>query len=163
MTAAIVRAVRTACASGILAAIVAISPAYAQGAHTTDRFTEDFDLVVPPSDNCTGEVVHIYGPIDVTVQTTTDRQGQTHVTTHYTPHLTAIGLTSGTRYLAVGPTQVVSFDARGPGTYNVANIAILVAPGSADNFILTEVVHVTLNANGETTVDFDRLNVACRG
>jgi len=142
---------------------LAIAPVYAQGGHSTDRFTEDFAFVVPADDGCTGEAVQVYGPIDVTVQTTTDKNGATHVVTHYTPHLTAVGLSSGTRYLALGPTQIVSFDAGAQTVFNVANIIITVAPGSGDNFILTEVVHVTLNAGGEVAVEFDRVNVACRG
>ena len=146
----------------VLAAL-SITPIYAQGRHTTDRFTEDFDFVVPADDGCTGEAVHVYGPIDVTVQTTTDKNGATHVVTHYTPRLTAVGLSSGTRYLAVGPTQIVSFDAGGQTVFNVANIIITIAPGSGDNFILTEVVHVTVNSGGEVAVEFDRVNVACRG
>jgi hypothetical protein len=146
-----------------LLAALAITPVYAQGGHSTDRFTEDFDFVIPADEGCTGEAVHVYGPIDVTVQTTTDKNGATHLATHYTPHLTALGLSSGTRYLAVGPTQIVSFDAGAQTVFNVANIIIAIAPGSGDNFILTEVVHVTLNAGGEVTVEFDRVNVACRG
>ena len=163
IAAATVRAVRMACVLGFFASVLTVSPAFAKGGHTTERFTEDFDFVVPVSEGCTGEEVHVYGPIDVVVQTTTDAQGNTHLVTHYSPHLTAVGLTSGTRYLAVGPTQIVSFDAGGPAVFNVANIIITVAPGSGDNFVLTEVVHVTLNANGEVTVEFDRINVACRG
>jgi hypothetical protein len=163
IAAATIQTVRVACVIGAFTSVLAISPAFAQSTHSTDRFTEDFDLVVPASEGCTGEDVHVYGPIDVTVQTTTDAKGNTHLVTHYTPHLTAVGLTSGTRYLAVGPTQIVSFDAAGPSVFNVANIIITVAPGSGDNFVLTEVVHVTLNANGQVTVEFDRINVACRG
>jgi hypothetical protein len=163
IAAATTRAIVVTCAIALFLSALAVSPVFAQGGHTTERFTEDFDFVVPVNEGCTGEAVHVYGPIDVIVQTTTDAKGRTHLTTHYSPHLTAVGLTTGKRYLAVGPTQIVSFDAGGPAVFNVANIIITVAPGSGDNFVLTEVVHVTLNANGDVTVDFDRVNVACRG
>ena len=161
--AATLRTIRIACVIGVFVSALAVFPAFAAGGHTTDRFTEDFDFVVPAAESCTGEDVHIYGPIDVVVQTTTDGKGNTHLVQHYTPHLTAVGLTSGTSYLALGPTQVVSFDAAGPGVFNLVNMAILIAPGSGENFVLTEGVKVTVNANGEVTVDFERLNIACRG
>jgi hypothetical protein len=155
------RAVRMAWVLGLFASVLVVSPAFA--GHTTERFTENFDFVVPASESCTGEDVHIYGPIDVVVQTTTDAKGNTHLVQHYTPHLTGVGLTSGMSYLALGPTQVVSFDAGGPAVFNLVNMAILVAPGSDSNFVLTEGVKVTVNANGEVTVEFERLNIACRG
>ena len=163
IAAATARAFRVVCAIGVLVTVLAVSPAFARASHSTERFTEPFDFVIPASEGCTGEDVYVYGTIDVVVQTTTDAKGNTHLVTHYTPHLTAVGLTTGKRYLAVGPTQIVSFDTGGPAVFNVANIIITVAPGSGDNFVLTEVIHVTLNANGEVTVEFDRINIACRG
>jgi hypothetical protein len=98
----------------VLAASVALAGSgltaqtQARGEHTTNRFTEDFDLVVPASDSCTGEEVHIFGPIDVTEQTAVDSDGGLHVALQFTPHLTAVGLTSGLRYRAVGPAHVTT-------------------------------------------------------
>jgi hypothetical protein len=136
----------------------------AQGNHTKDVIVEDFDIVVPAAESCSGEDVHIFGTLDITIQTTTDSRGGLHVVFHLTPHLTGVGLSTGLEYNAVGPTQFVTFvDGTGPRVTAAVNVVRLISPGSSDNLVITEVIHVTVNAKGVTTVDFDNVKVACRG
>jgi hypothetical protein len=132
--------------------------------HTKDDVVENLDIVVPADEGCSGEDVHVFGTLDITIQTTTDSRGGLHVVTHLTPHLTAVGLSSGLDYNAVGPTQIVSFvDGPGPGVFALVNIINLISPGSSGNLVITEEVHVTINADGTVTVDFDNIKGACRG
>jgi len=152
-----------------LAAILMIagsmsSPTWAQNTHTTERFTDYLDIVIPASDSCSGEDVHIYGPLDGLAQTTIDDRGGIHSTLHFTPHVTAIGLISGDTYRAVGPAQIV-MNISGPNqtVFALVDIIRVTSPGSAGNLTLTHTVHITINASGETTVEFDNLTAACRG
>jgi hypothetical protein len=135
----------------------------AQAAHTTERFTEPFDTIVSASDGCTGEDVHVFGPVDGIIQTTTDGRGGFHFEAHFTPHLSAIGLSSGLEYHAQGPARVVTFDGPLPSVVSLTDVIRLISPGSGDNLVLTELMHVTVDANGSTTVSFDRVKGGCLG
>ena len=152
-----------------LAAILMIagsmsSPTGAQDTHTTERFTDYLDIIVPASDSCSGEDGHIFGPLEGIAQTTTDVFGGIHSIIHFTPHVTAIGLTSGDTYRAVGPANIVTnIGAPNETVFGLVDIIRLTSPGSADNLTLTHTVHITVNAIGETTVEFDNLTAACRG
>ena len=136
----------------------------APGNHTKDVFAVDFDIVVPAAEGCSGEDVHIFGTLDIIIQTTTDSRGGLHAVFHLTPHLTGVGLSTGLEYNAVGPTQAVTFvDATGPRVVAAVNVINLISPGSSDNLVITETIHVTVNAKGTTTVEFDNVKAACRG
>jgi hypothetical protein len=136
----------------------------APGNHTKDVFVENFDIVVPAAEGCSGEDVHVFGTLDLTLQTTTDGRGGLHVVFHLTPHLTGVGLSTGLEYNAVGPTQTVDFvDGTGPRVTVAVNVIRLISPGATDNLVITETIHVTVNAKGTTTVDFDNVRAACRG
>ena len=136
----------------------------APGNHTKDVIVEDLDIVIPVPESCSGEDVHVFGTLDIIIQTTTDPRGGLHVVFHLTPHLTGVGLSTGLEYSAVGPTQSVTFvDGIGLRVAAAVNVITLISPGSSDNLVITETVHVTVNANGATTVEFDNVKAACRG
>lgn len=132
--------------------------------HTRDSIVENLDIVVPADEGCSGEDVHIFGTLDGVLQTTTDSRGRLHVVFHLTPHLEAVGVSTGLEYRAVGPIQTVDFvDGTAPRVSILVNIINLISPGSTDNLVLSEKAHVTVNANGTVTVDFDEIRGACRG
>ena len=136
----------------------------APGNHTKDVIVENFDIVIPAAEGCSGEDVHVFGTLDIIIQTTTDSRGGLHVVFHLTPHLTGVGLSTGLEYNAVGPTQIVTFvDGTGPRVTAAVNVIRLISPGSSDNLVITETIHVTVNAKGTTTVEFDNVKAACRG
>ena len=148
----------------LLAGLMRPMPVQAQANHTTTRSTEDLDIVIPASDSCSGEDVHVFGLLDVIVQAATDSNGGIHLTTHVTPHLTAIGVASGLRYRTAGPFQAVTnTNGTGQSVFHLVNIIVLLSPGSTDNLVLTEMINVTVNANGDTTVSFDNFRADCRG
>jgi len=159
-------------ASGLLClaaslALGVLSPGVLLGAtpnHTKDSIVENLDIVIPADEGCSGEDVHVFGTLDGVLQTTTDSRGGLHVVFHLTPHLEAVGVLTGLEYKAVGPIQTVDFvDGTGPRVSVLVNIINLISPGSTDNLVLSEKVHVTVNANGTVTVDFDEIKGACRG
>jgi hypothetical protein len=50
-----------------------------------------------------------------------------------------------------------------PYTWTNVTTTRFISAGSADNFITHRVHRVTINSNGEITVDFDRATAECRG
>ena len=135
----------------------------AQGNHTTERFTQPYDETVPAAFTCSGEAVHIFGTLDLIAQTTTDSTGGVHAVFHITPHLTVRGVTSGLIYHTAGPLQTVANTNGDQSEFQLINVIVLISPGSIDNLVLHETVHVTVNANGVTTVEFDDFRADCRG
>ncbi len=132
--------------------------------HTKDTFVEDFDIVVPADEGCSGEDVHIFGTLDVTIQTTIDTKGKLHVAFHLTPHLTGEGLLTGLEYIPVGPANTIDLvDANGTRVSKLVNIVNLISKGSAGNLVLQQLVHVTVNANGTVTAEFDTVKGGCKG
>ena len=94
----------------------------------------------------------------------TDSQGRTHV--HFIINdkgTTGTGLTTGTRYHQVGATrendQIVE-DA--PVVVSFANILNLVGQGQAPSLLVHETFHLTINANGVTTVERETQRVECK-
>jgi hypothetical protein len=78
--------------------------------------------------------------------------------------LTGVGLTSGDRYNA---NLIINdiFNARVDGA-NITTIDFIinvVSRGSGVNFQIQTVLHITTNANGETTSDFQNFHVHCTG
>src|SRR6476661_8447407 len=148
-------------------ALAVLSPSGLSAAspnHAKDTFVENFDIVVPADEGCSGEDVHIFGTLDGVIQTTTDSRGGLHISFHLVPHLSAVGLSTGLEYRAVGPLHTIDFiDGSGPRVSGLVNIINLISPGSSDNLRLTQVAHVTVNANGVTTVEFEGIKGGCRG
>jgi hypothetical protein len=139
-------------------------PAFAQADHTTDHVIEPFDIVVPASDTCTGEDVHIYGILVDTIQTTIDKKGGQHISMQFVPYLVGEGESTGALYLPKGPAHVASVTApSGTTVFEVTNVIRLIAPGDAGNLMVTEHVHFTANPDGTVTVDRDYVTAACRG
>ena len=135
----------------------------AQGNHTTERFTQPYDETVAAAFTCSGEAVHIFGTLDLMAQTTTDSNGGVHAVFHITPHLAVIGVTSGHVYHTAGPLQTVTNTNGDQSEFQLINVIVLISPGSTDNLVLHETIHVTVNANGVNTVEFDNFRADCRG
>jgi hypothetical protein len=151
-------------ATSLVAITGNVRPALAQADHTTDHVIEPFDIVVPASDTCTGEDVHIFGIIVDTIQTTIDKKGGEHISMQFVPYLVGEGETTGALYLPKGPAHVTSVTAAsGTTVFAVTNVIRLIAPGSAANLVVTEHVHFTANPDGTITVDRDYVTAACRG
>ena len=93
-----------------------------------------------------------------------DDAGGMHVDIHDNPHgTTGIGLTSGTVFRAVGSAQVNS-ESNGPtDQIDVSRQAIfgLISEGQAANFDFVAVVHSTVNAGGDVTVDLSEIRMEC--
>lgn len=75
-----------------------------------------------------------------------------------------VGETSGDVYQGTGVSQETFSGSLQNGQYTdtfVENFRII-GPGRGNNFLLHEVGHVTVNANGDVTVEFDKLSEECK-
>ena len=76
---------------------------------------------------------------------------------------TGTGLLTGTQYRQIGATRendLVVEDA--PVVVSFANILNLVGQGQAPNLLIHETFHLTINANGVTTVEREIERIECR-
>jgi sorbitol-specific phosphotransferase system component IIA len=75
--------------------------------------------------------------------------------------VSGIGLTTGNKYQASGGDHFVSNSGRPGNEFTFVNNFLMTAPGRGNNLRVHELVHVTVNANGEITAETDNITVDC--
>ncbi|HET7899195.1 MAG TPA: hypothetical protein VFL47_16025 [Flavisolibacter sp.] len=122
------------------------------------------DVLVPCADNGNGEWVHLEGNLHVLV-TFTAKGTRISGIEHFQPQgLSGTGLTTGDKYQATGVTQEFFQGSlqNGQFSYTFINNFRIIGTGPGNNYLVHENAHVTLNANGDITVDHDNFSVDCR-
>jgi hypothetical protein len=73
------------------------------------------------------------------------------------------GLTSGTIYRGTGATHS-SFNTSGPPPFeeSFVNTFNIIGRGPANNLLVHETIHLTVNANGDVTAEVTNTRVTCR-
>ncbi len=115
------------------------------------------------NDNCNGELVDWTTLRKFVFTTTFDAAGGGHVGVHRTWRGTGVGQVTGTAYILNWPNEIQQSFSAVPftATQRIANN--LVTKGNRDNRIFSLTRHITVNANGEVTVDFSKLTLTCQG
>ena len=150
----------------LVGALLTMAVASAQAAVTTNDKTVTFalDEFVPCANGGVGEVVSGEVLLHALI-TATVNNNQTSGKFHFQPQGgTAIGETSGDTYHATGVTQD-SFSGslqNGKFTETFVNNFRLIGVGPRNNLLLHTTAHITVNASGETTVEFDKSTEECR-
>ena len=125
---------------------------------TNERFPFAFTVAA-----CNGELVDISGTSQHVVTQTTTPSGNEHVTDHITTRGTGIGQTTGARYLlreVATRTQTIAGPL--PETFTFEDTGGLIGQGGAADLRFKLLFHVTVNANGETTVEIGRFELLCK-
>jgi hypothetical protein len=124
--------------------------------HEPVEFTEFFD--------CAGEEIHFSGYFHWNYHTVFNANGDFHSVFVANDHsLSGVGLTTGTKYHEVGATvEVFTFRGSAPFEYNFEITFDFIGQGPGNNVIIKEKVHLTVNANGTTTVSFDKFTQECK-
>jgi hypothetical protein len=142
-------------------------PSFPQAQPNTNVYDMPFDVTwnVPCANGGLGEDVYFFGTVHA-VETTVVNQDKLHMIWSYNPvGLTGIGMTTGIRYHGVGVTRQ-DFQANGvvfPYNLTFVNRTNLVSEGpEANSMLFGRTTHVTINADGETTVSFDTSVVSCK-
>lgn len=78
-----------------------------------------------------------------------------------------MGVDTGTVYHATGVTrydgeETVDPDIMYPSVYTFVNRVRFISDGPGENLIETDTVHITVNANGVITANFDESQFTCK-
>jgi hypothetical protein len=141
-------------ASGLLAATSASATA------VTERLP--FDFVLAPEEGC-GEAIHLSGTLLTEFSFTETSNGNVEIGFHFNPQgITGVGLTSGATYHATGETLgTTTIRANGGISDTFVNNFKIIGEGRAPNFLETDVIHLTVNAQGEVTASVERSMIRC--
>lgn len=157
----------TACTKDSNAVSVSQSTADAAKATTftsNQKLPFNSTIAVPCANGGAGENVDLTGDIHILIHTTLNGNNFT-TKYHFQPQgVSGIGETTGDKYQASGVSQEEIKGSFKNGKYidTYINNFKLVAPGKGNNYLVHVNVHITVNANGETTANVDNLNVDCK-
>lgn len=111
---------------------------------------------------CVGEPIALSGSAHVLATLTVDQSGGQHYHVHVNyQDVRAIGLITGTTYVATGAENGAINVTSGAANATVAGQARFIAPGGHNDFYVHLTLHMTINANGDVTVFFDDLRFGC--
>lgn len=155
------RAVLIASLFVVLAA--AAEPAFGQATTTTTNETVPFAGTMP--NPCNGDAVTFQGTLHIANHITNDPSGGSHLRTHVNyQNVTGTGTPSGATYNVRTTANETRNDSDGPQTETTVIQTIkLNAQGPILNAFLHVVLHVTINANGQTTSTVNETRIECRG
>jgi len=141
-------------ASGLLAVTSASATA------VTEKIP--FDFVLAPEEAC-GEAIHLSGMLLAEFSSTETSSGNVEIGFHFNPQgITGVGLTSGATYHATGETLgTTTIRATGGISDTFVNNFKIIGEGSALNFLDTDVIHVTVNANCIVTATIEKSMIRC--
>jgi len=130
-----------------------------------DKSDIELSFFVPCAAGGAGELVDLSGPLH-TLITFTINGNNVSETTHFQPQgVSGTGETTGDKYQATGVTKDTSFKAsfqNGQAQQTFLNNFRIIGTGPGNNFLVHELTHITINANGIVTVLHDNLSVLCK-
>lgn len=156
--------VRAALISATLLVFAAAgSPAFGQATTTTTN--EDIPISGTVANNCNGDTVAYQGTLHVTNTLTTDSSGGFHLKTHTNfQDVSGTGVPSGLNYRVVTTrNETVNDSDSAQFETTVIQTIKAVSQTSAPNLFIHIVMHVTVNANGQTTSTVTEVTAECRG
>jgi hypothetical protein len=145
-----------------LAAVLWLVPVTSSAAVVTNMTVPLNQTVFNP---CTSDLIAFTGNIHIVVAMTPDASGGFHFHADVNVSgVTGVGVPSGITYHGVGGDWV-EFNAKPP--FPVAatftNVFGLISTGSSPNFVVTETLHMTVNADGTMTANVARFSITCNG
>jgi hypothetical protein len=127
--------------------------------------TMDVPMDITDFDLCSGEEVHLSGIAEVSTSVTID-SNMAHIFGLVNEHLKGIGLSTGASYVADAMALIDAYADIDPVT-NTGEATILVSArvtgqGSIPNTSERQLLHVTMNANGNVTARVLHLQMICQ-
>ena len=148
-------------AVGLLPFVMSTDVAKAE-INENDSVPFNLTLSIPCANNGAGEDVILTGYLHALISVTANKAGGFHVKTHFQPQgVKGIGLITGDSYNATGVTQDEFNVAAGYEETFVNNFRII-GQKSGNNFLVHEVIHITINANGVVTASIDNFSADCK-
>ena len=147
----------------ISALVVGVSAAQA-AVETNEVVTESFSQLVPCANGGIGETISGDVQLHVLITSTINRN-RASGKFHFQPQgSTLVGETTGDVYRATGVTQGSFSGSLTNGQYSetFVNNFRMIGPGPGNNYLVHETFHVTITANGDVTVERERISVECK-
>lgn len=150
---------------GAIATLATVSPARAEVITNTSIPLTGFAVFVPCANGGAGElIVGVGGELHI-LSSATVNGNNVSMKDHAQPQgATLVGSDTGDIYHGTGVTQS-HFKAslqNGQVSFTGINNFRMIGPGPGNNFLVHETFHVTVNANGDTTVFHDNFSVECK-
>jgi hypothetical protein len=143
----------------LVAATMALAlPVSAQAAASVEQVPFDADVLA-----CNGDVIHLSGTLLVVFTETATPSGGFVFSAHFQPQgVMGVDLVTGTKFIATGLTREITVVSPAGGfTDTFVNQFHIQATRGAESFIISEVFHITANANGEITAFVDNFRATC--
>ncbi len=125
---------------------------------------DGFSVFIPCANNGAGELVIFQGNLHILLSFTINNN-RVSGKDHFQPQgLTGTGNVTGDKYQGTGVTQSMFSGSLVNGQFestSVNNFRII-GQGPGNNYLVHEIAHITINANGLATVFFDSLSVDCK-
>ncbi|HRW11281.1 MAG TPA: hypothetical protein P5121_39550 [Caldilineaceae bacterium] len=138
------------------------SVALAKATVIHDNYSVPVDEVI--YSDCAGEEIHFIGEFHVSTHTTIDGKGRFHTTFVGNDHqVTAVGLSTGNLYHRVGAThESMNLVGQLPYQISYTNSFHFIGQGMAANTIEIDVVRLSIDKNGESTIVFENRILECK-
>ena len=131
---------------------------------TSVIFPFAFEEFVPCANGGAGEIVALSGDLHDLFHVTINGS-RFKAKVHTQPQdIRGVGLTTGDRYRGTGVTQETFGGSivNGQASSTFVNNYGIIGQGPGNNFMIHEVLHITINARGELTATVDQLSVSCK-
>ncbi len=123
---------------------------------------DGFTAFVECADGGNGEEVVLTGDMHFLLAVTLDANGGLHVKDHYQfQGVSGIGQSTGDKYQAVGVSQG-TFNGKVGFTYTFVQNFRIIGQGPGNDFLVHVTFHLTVNADGTTTVFHDNFTIDCK-
>ena len=134
-------------------------------AAVTANFTTPINIVFPVQcPDGFAENVDLSGSLHVLMSFTINGNNVSGKFQFQPQGVTGIGETTGAEYQGTGVTEQTFKTSLQNGQANVTSVNNfrLISHGPGDNYLVHETMHITFNAHGIVTVNFDNLSIDCK-
>jgi hypothetical protein len=114
---------------------------------------------------CTGDVIAVTGSIHLLVTETADGSGGFHIAfMDNVSQVTGVGSATGATYHGVGGDWfTANVRPPFPAEKTATDVFGLISAGPSPNLVVTDTLHVTVNADGSVTAIVARFSISCQG
>jgi hypothetical protein len=128
-----------------------------------ESFPTSLSVFVPCAAGGAGEIVDLSGPLHLLVEFTINGNNFSAVIHEQPQGITGTGETTGLSYQETG-TMTHAFGGslqNGEFHHTMVDTFNIIGQGPNNNFLMHETEHITINANGTVTVNFDNVSIEC--
>jgi hypothetical protein len=123
----------------------------------------DIFVFVPCAAGSLGEYVRLTGNLHALFHVTVSNSGKFTIKGHFQPQgVRGTGQSTGAKYQGTGVTQDLTHFGRVGQVFTFVNNFRIIGQGRGNNFLVHDVFHITINANGTLTAFVDGFKADCK-